>query len=61
MNKTIQIQVPEGKVAEWKEINGVTTLVLADEAKNLYAYLTFSTSNTTTNLLGVYCERLTED
>ena len=34
MNKTIQIQVPEGKVAEWKEINGVTTLVLVDEVDN---------------------------
>ena len=34
MNKTIQIQVPEGKVAEWKEINGVTTLVLTDEKDN---------------------------
>ena len=31
MNKKIEIQVPEGKVAEWKEINGVTTLVLTDE------------------------------
>lgn len=34
MNKTIQIQVPEGKVAEWKEINGVTTLVMVDEIDN---------------------------
>lgn len=34
MNKTIQIQIPEGKVAEWKEINGVTTLVLTDEKDN---------------------------
>ena len=34
MNKTIQIQVPEGKVAEWKVINGVTTLVLTDEKDN---------------------------
>ena len=34
MNRTIQIQVPEGKVAEWKEINGVTTLVLVDEVYN---------------------------
>ena len=32
MNKKIEIQVPEGKVAEWQEINGVTTLVLVDEA-----------------------------
>ena len=31
MKKKIEIQVPEGKVAEWKEINGVTTLVLVDE------------------------------
>lgn len=34
MNKTIQIQVPEGKVAEWQVINGVTTLVLVDEKDN---------------------------
>ena len=34
MNKKIEIQVPEGKVAEWKEINGVTTLVLVDEVGN---------------------------
>lgn len=34
MNKKIEIQVPEGKVAEWKEINGVTTLVLTDEKDN---------------------------
>lgn len=31
MNKTVEIQIPEGKVAEWKEINGVTTLVLTEE------------------------------
>lgn len=34
MNKKIEIQIPEGKVAEWKEINGVTTLVLTDEKDN---------------------------
>ena len=34
MNKKIEIQVPEGKVAEWKEINGVPTLVLTDEKDN---------------------------
>ena len=34
MNKKIEIEVPEGKVAEWKEINGVTTLVLVDEVDN---------------------------
>ena len=34
MNKKIEIQVPEGKIAEWKEINGVTTLVLNDEKDN---------------------------
>ena len=34
MNKKIEIQVPEGKVAEWKEINGVMTLVLTDEKDN---------------------------
>ena len=31
MNKKIEIQVPEGKVAEWKVIDGVKTLVLTDE------------------------------
>ena len=34
MNKKIEIEIPEGKVAEWKEINGVTTLVLTDEVDN---------------------------
>ena len=34
MNKKIEIEIPEGKRAEWKEINGVTTLVLTDEADN---------------------------
>ena len=34
MNKKIEIELPEGKVAEWKEINGVTTLVLTDEKDN---------------------------
>ena len=31
MNKKIEIEIPEGKVAEWKAINGVTTLVLTYE------------------------------
>lgn len=34
MKKKIEIEIPEGKVAEWKEINGVTTLVLTDEKDN---------------------------
>lgn len=34
MKKKIEIQVPEGKVAEWKVINGVTTLVFVDEKDN---------------------------
>ena len=34
MKKTVEIQIPEGKVAEWKEINGVTTLVLNDKKDN---------------------------
>ena len=34
MNKKIEIEVPEGKVAEWKVINGVKTLALVDEADN---------------------------
>lgn len=34
MNKKIEIEIPEGKVAEWKEINGVTTLVFVDEKDN---------------------------
>ena len=34
MNKKIEIEIPEGKRAEWKEINGVTTLVLTDEKDN---------------------------
>ena len=31
MKKKIEIESPEGKVAEWKESNGVTTLVVVDE------------------------------
>ena len=34
MKKKIEIEVPEGKVAEWKVINGVTTLVLTEEKDN---------------------------
>ena len=34
MNKKIEIEIPEGKVAEWKVVNGVTTLVLVDEVDN---------------------------
>ena len=34
MKKKIEIEVPEGKVAEWKVINGVKTLALVDEAAN---------------------------
>lgn len=34
MKKKIEIQVPEGRVAEWKETNGVMTLVLVDEVDN---------------------------
>ena len=34
MKKKIEIEIPEGKVAEWKEINGVKTLVLTDEKDN---------------------------
>ena len=34
MSKRIEIEIPEGKVAEWKVINGVTTLVLVEEKDN---------------------------
>lgn len=34
MKKEIKIEIPEGKRAEWKEINGVTTLVMVDEIDN---------------------------
>lgn len=34
MNKKIEIEIPEGKRPEWKEINGVTTLVLTDKKDN---------------------------
>lgn len=34
MNKKIKIEIPEGKVAKWEEVNGVTTLVLVDEVDN---------------------------
>lgn len=31
MNKTIQIEVPSGKKAEWQEVDGKTVLVMVDE------------------------------
>lgn len=34
MKKKIEIEIPEGKVAEWKVINGVTTLILTEEKDN---------------------------
>ena len=34
MSKKNEIEIPEGKVAEWKTINGVTTMVAVDEADN---------------------------
>lgn len=34
MNKKIEIEIPEGKVAEWKEIDGKTILVAVDEVDN---------------------------
>ena len=34
MNKKIEIEIPEGKVAEWQEIDGKTVLVAVDEVDN---------------------------
>lgn len=34
MNKKIEIEIPEGKVAEWREIDGKTILVAVDEVDN---------------------------
>ena len=34
MNKKIEIEIPEGKVAEWQEIDGKTILVAVDEVDN---------------------------
>lgn len=34
MNKTIQIEVPHGKKAEWQEVDGKTVLVMIDEKDN---------------------------
>ena len=34
MNKTIQIEVPAGKKAEWQEVDGKTVLVMVDEKDN---------------------------
>lgn len=34
MSKTIQIEVPTGKKAEWQEIDGKTVLVMVDEKDN---------------------------
>lgn len=33
MNKKIEIEIPEGKVAEWQEIEGKMCLVMVDEPK----------------------------
>ena len=34
MKKKIEIEIPEGNIAKWKVVNGVTTLVLTDEKDN---------------------------
>ena len=34
MSKKIEIEIPEGKVAEWQEIDGKTILVAVDEVDN---------------------------
>ena len=34
MNNKIEIEIPEGKVAEWQEIDGKTVLVAVDEVDN---------------------------
>lgn len=34
MNNKIEIEIPEGKVAEWQEINGKTVLVAVDGVDN---------------------------
>lgn len=34
MSKTIQIEVPSGKKAEWQEVDGKTVLVMVDEKDN---------------------------
>lgn len=34
MNKTIQIELPDGKKAEWQEVDGKTVLVMVDEKDN---------------------------
>ena len=34
MKKKIEIELPEGKVAKWQEINGKTVLVAVDEVDN---------------------------
>ena len=34
MSKRIEIEIPEGKVAEWQEIDGKTVLVAVDEVDN---------------------------
>ena len=34
MSKKIEIEIPEGKVAEWQEIDGKTVLVAVDEVDN---------------------------
>lgn len=57
MNKKIEIEIPEGKVAEWKEINGVTTLVLTDEKDNRPVTERIKTFEDACNELGRMAEK----
>lgn len=57
MNKTIQIQVPEGKVAEWQEIDGKTILVAVDEVDNRPVTERIKTFEDACNELGRMAEK----
>lgn len=57
MKKKIEIEIPEGKVAEWKEINGVTTLVLTEEKDNRPVTERIKTFDDARNELGRMAEK----
>lgn len=57
MNKKIEIEIPEGKVAEWQVINGVTTLVLTDEKDNRPVTERIKTFKDACNELGRMAEK----
>ena len=55
--KTIEIEIPEGKVAEWQEIDGKTILVAVDEVDNRPVTERIKTFEDACNELGRMAEK----